>query len=86
MVRPAVDSEDNARAATGDPNVLLGVTPAGQADLGRTVSVAGAATPVFSKQYRIARATDSSVCAKDDVQPVNTSRQKDARDCKAPAK
>lgn len=82
MVRPAVAPGDSGSGVEDDEaGVTIGTAPAAEADLGRSAPLAGAATPVFRKRYRIAKATDTSVCAKEDVQPAAKAKQGNPRDC-----
>lgn len=59
-------------AATTDAAqpIEIGVSPASQADLGRSGGVAGAATNVFRRGYRLASSTDDQVCAPGVIEPA----------------
>jgi hypothetical protein len=62
-----------AQAADTALPIEIGVSPASQADLGRSGGVPGAATNVFRRGYRLASSADEQVCAPGVIEPAAAS-------------
>jgi hypothetical protein len=72
--------------AVDDQELVIGSRPAAEADLGRVSATAGAAQNVFRKRYRLAHADETTVCARDHLQPKPPGGPAVTRKCPAPSK